>query len=110
MPVGKRNKSFEKWKDAKAPVSADKVRTVLDQVFAGRVKIGEGTSHVYKIQVPELKHLPKYQYGLVTLPLTGGQQIKASYLQKLYEAAILLELYPPKQETDEEGASDEEDE
>ena len=108
--MGKRNKSFEKWKDAKAPVSADKVETLIHEIFAERVKQGEGSSHLYKIKVPELKHLPKYQFGLVTLPLKGGQQVKAFYLQQLYEAAILLELYPPKQDTDEDGASDEEDE
>lgn len=58
--MGKCNKSFEKWERAKAPVSADKVKAIIDEVFAGRIKVGEGTSHRYKIQVPELKHLPKY--------------------------------------------------
>lgn len=105
--MGKRSKSFEKWKDAKAPVSADKVETLLNEIFAGRIKTSEGTSHVYKIQVPELKHLPKYQFGLITLPLKGGQQVKAFYLQTLYEAATLLELYPPKEDADEDGAPDE---
>ncbi len=106
--MGRRNKSFEKWKDAKSPISADTVETVVNEIFAGRVKPGEGSSHLYKIQVPELKHLPKYQFGLVTLPLKGGQQVKAFYLKQLYEAALLLELYPPKEDT--EGETDEEDE
>lgn len=108
--MGKRNKSFEKWKDAKAAVNSDKVETVINEIFAGRIKLGEGSSHLYKIQVPELKHLPKYQFGLVTLPLKGSQQVKAPYLQILYEAAILLELYPPKEDREGNGETDEEDE
>lgn len=111
--MGKRSKNFEKWKDAKSPVSADKVKAIIDEVFAGRVKPGEGSSHLHKVQVPELKDLPDYQFGLITIPLKGGQQVKAPYLQLLYEAAILLELYLPKeadedQEEREDGEEDDE--
>lgn len=106
--MGKRNKNFEKWERAKAPVSADKVKSIIDDIFAGRIKIGEGTSHRYKIQVPELKDLPKYQFGLIVVPLKGGQEVKAAYLQTLYEAAILLGIYPP-QEAAEDGQEDDDE-
>jgi len=107
--LAKRNKTFEKWEHAKSPVSADKVKTVIDDVFAGRIKVSEGTSHRYKIQVPELKDLPGYQFGLITVPLKSGQQVKAFYLQTLYEAAILLGLYPPPTQTDAQDDDLEED-
>jgi len=96
--VGKRDKNFEKWERAKSPVSADKVKAIIDRVSAGRIKVGEGTSHRYKIQVPELKDLPAYQFGLITIPLKGGQEVKAAYLQTLYEAATLIGLYSPESE------------
>lgn len=93
--MAKQNKTFEKWEHGKSPVSADKVKTVIEDVFAGRIKVSQGTSHRYKIQVPELKDLHGYQFGLITVPLKSGQQVKAFYLQTLYEAAVLLGLYPP---------------
>jgi len=105
--LGKRNKNFEKWERAKAPISADKVKSIIDEMFAGRIKVGEGTSHRYKIQVPELKDLPDYQFGLITVPLKGGQEVKAYYLQTLYRAAVLLGIYPP-QAADEDGEEDNE--
>jgi hypothetical protein len=106
----KRNKNFEKWERARAPVSADKVKSIIEEVFAGRIKVGEGTSHRYKIQVPELKDLPNYPFGLITVPIKSGQEVKAFYLQTLYEAAVLLGLYPPPAaEEDREGNEDEED-
>jgi hypothetical protein len=100
----KRNKKFEKLERARAPVSADKVKSIIEDLFAGRIKVGEGTSHRYKIQVPELKDLPNYQFGLITIPIKSGQEVKAFYLQTLYEAAVLLGLYPPPvAEEDREG-------
>lgn len=109
--MGKRNKNFEKWERAKSPVSADRVKSIVDEVFAGRIKLGEGTSHRYKIQVPELKELPDYQFGLIVVPLKGGQEVKANYLQTLYQAAILLGIYPPKaidEGIEEDGEEDDE--
>lgn len=89
-------KKFEQWETAKTPVDATEVEALLKRVFTDRVRTIDGTSHQYKVDVPELRENPKYQFGFMIIPLFGGQKVKAVYLQKAYEAAILLELYPPQ--------------
>lgn len=99
-------KDFEKWQYAKAPVDADEVSAIIERVFTGRIKIGTGSSHLYKIQVPELIDHPDYKFGLISVPLKGGQKVKAPYLHLLYNAAILLELYSPIGSKDDDEQDD----
>lgn len=99
-------RKFEKWQYAKTPVNADEAESILSRVFGERLRVVSGTSHRYQISVPELKSNLKYQFGHITIPLTGGQAIKAPYLQKAYEAALLLGLYGGGQER---KADDEDD-
>ena len=110
VALSKHSKNFEKWQHAKSPVNADNVKAVIEDIFAGRIKVGEGTNHRYKILVPELKDLPNYQFALITVPLKSGQQVKAFYLPTLYEAAVLLGLHLPPVEGNPQGEGLNEDE
>lgn len=99
-------RKFEKWQYAKTPINANEVEAILKRVFGDRLRIVSGTSHRYQISVPELKGNLKYQFGHITIPLAGGQAIKAPYLQKAYEAAVLLGLYVATQEQKENNEND----
>lgn len=102
-------RKFAKWKSVKSPVSADEVDTLLKKVFVDRLQKIDGTSHEHKITVPELIDNHKYQFGFLIIPIKGGQQVKAPYLQKAYEAATLLGLFPPQLEAGEENDDDQDD-
>ncbi len=100
--MAQRWKKFEKWRDVKTPVAVSEVDSLLRAVFQERLRVASGTSHAYHVDVSELVEYPKFQFGLLTIPLSGGQEVKAPYLQKAYEAAVLLSLYPPKDINDDE--------
>lgn len=75
-------------------------------VFGERLTTITGTSHEYQINIEELKENPKYQFGFLVVPIKGSQEVKAIYLQRAYEAAVLLNLYPPQEPEDEEDEQD----
>ena len=107
--MAKWQKKFEEWKNAKSPVRKTEVEALLKRVFSDRLRHVEGTSHEFVISVPELQGTPEYQFDECVVPVSGGQQVKAFYLQRAYQIAILLELYPPAQETEDEEEDNEQD-
>lgn len=107
--MAKWQKKFEQWKDAKSPVRSTEVKALLERVFGTRLRQDEGTSHEFIISVPELQGTPDYQYEEFVVPLDGGQQVKGFYLRRAYQAAILLELYPPAHDTEDQEENHEQD-
>ena len=98
-------KKFERWKNASAPVDVKEVEKLLPRVFGSRLREAKGTSHRWHIDVSELAGRPGFVLPNLPVPVRGGQKVLAPYLQRVYEAAELLGLYPP----DSEGEDSEEE-
>ena|SRR5947209_20594646 len=96
-------KSFDKWRTAKAPVNVDEVVPLLNRVFGDRFVVNPQAKHEYQISVPELREDPRFRFEILVLPTVGGQKVKAFYLQRAYEVAVLLGLYPPAEDEDAES-------
>ena len=103
--MSKWRKKFESWQTVRSPQPKDEVEPLIHRVFQDRVLRGSG-SHELQILVPELKDLPDYPIGILTVPIKSGQKIKPVYLNLAYEAANLLELYPPTEDDDDEESGE----
>lgn len=107
-------KKFKRWEDASSPVDVEEVGPLLRRVFGSRLR--EGTKHQWIIDVSELVGEPGFVLPNLTIPVRGGQKVLAPYLQNIYRAAELLELYPPsdgeedsQEETEKETSTHEQD-
>ncbi len=100
-------KKFESWESASAPVAVEKVEPLLRRVFGERFRKAEGTSHQFHLDVAELVGKPGWVLPVLPIPVRGGQKVLAPYLQRAFQAAELLELYPPKADDEEETQDDE---
>ena len=100
-------KKFERWQNASAPVDVEEVASLLPRIFGSRLREAKGTSHRWHIDVEELVGEPGFVLPNLPIPVRGGQKVLAVYLQRAYEAANLLGLYPP--EIEEENENDEQD-
>lgn len=98
-------KKFERWKNAKAPVDVAEVEALLSRVFGSRLREQTGTSHRWHIDVTELQNEPGF--ALPNLPVcVRGNKVIPIYLQRAYEAAERLGLYPPPDDEDETDEDD----
>lgn len=103
-------KRFERWQNATSPVEVERVENLLRRVFGERLSIAEGTSHRFHLDVSELVGRPGWVLPTLPIPVRGGQKVLPVYLQRAFEAADLLGLYPPEdEETQDEESSDDED-
>lgn len=96
-------KRFERWQNASSPVDVAEVEALIPRVFGSRVRESKGTSHRWHIDVSELAGQPGFVLPDLPIPVRGGQKVLPVYLQRMYEAATLLRLYPPEQEVEEEN-------
>ena len=103
--MSKWRKKFESWQTVRSPQPKDEVEHLIDRVFQDRVGKGSG-SHELLVSVPELKKLSDYPLGILNIPCKSGQKIKPRYLKLAYNAAYLLELYPPTEDNDDEESDD----
>lgn len=90
-------KKFERWKNAKAPLDVEEVENLLPRIFGERLRESKGTSHRWQIDVAELVGEPGWALPNLPIPVRNGQRVLAPYLQRAYEAAELLGLYPPEE-------------
>lgn len=89
-------KKFERWKNASSPVDVEEVENLLPRIFGDRVRETSGTSHRWQIDVSEIVGKEGFVLPVLPIPVRGGQKVLPVYLQRAYEAAELLELFPPK--------------
>lgn len=100
--MAKWKKRFEAWQSAKQPIPKAEVESILIRVFGDRVTVNEGTSHQWIVDVSELQGLDSaFVTGMIVVPLSGGQVVKAPYCRLCYEAAGLLGLPEEEDEQDE---------
>lgn len=102
-------RQFRRWQHMKSPAPQEEVVHLLHRVFGDRLRHSNSSSHEYQIRVEELKGHPKFRFGLLTICVSGGQVVKGPYLQKAYEAAMLLGLVHDAdrpEEGDEENDTD----
>lgn len=100
-------KKFELWKNASSPIDVEEVEKLLPRIFGKRLRLAKGTSHRFQIDVHELQEDPDFTLGVLPVPVRGGQKVLLIYLRRAYQAATMLELYPP--DDDEEKEQDEQD-
>lgn len=103
-------KKFERWKNARSPVDVAEVEKLLPRVFGSRLREAPGTSHRWHIDVAELVGRPGWVLPNLPIPVRGGQKVIAVYLQRAYQAAELLGLYPPENAVEHENEEDENNE
>ena len=95
-------KKFERWKDARSPVDVEEVEKLLPRIFGSRLREAAGTSHRWHVDVSELVGQPGWVLPILPIPVRGGQKVIPIYLQRAYEAAELLGLYPSENEAENE--------
>lgn len=96
-------KDFQRWKGQKTALRVGEFESAMKRVFGSRVREVSGTSHRWIIDVSELRGDPEFSRGIITIPVAGGQVVKAGYVKICFRAAELLELFPPKEDTDDEN-------
>ena len=104
VPVAQWKKKFERWRNASAPVDVEEVENLLPRIFGERLRIAQGTSHRFQIDVSDLTDHPDFALGNLPVPVRGGQKVLPVYLRRAYQAAELLGLYPP---SDDQGEKEE---
>lgn len=91
--MAKWRKRFEAWATARQPIPVAEVEAVLLKVFGDRVREATGSSHRWMIEVNELQGMAgPFVTGLIAIPVSGGQVVKAPYCRMCYEAATILDL------------------
>jgi hypothetical protein len=103
--MAKWRKRFRAWVAAKQPVSVEEVESLVFRIFGERVRVQEGGSHRWNIEVPELKGTDTYQWGNIEVPVKNGRTVIARYLKLMYRASVELGLF----EEDEDGQDDNDD-
>lgn len=93
-------KDFDKWSKGTTAVETSKAMPLLQRVFGQRLRIRQGSSHQFMIDVHELTSDPRFRFGHLMIPVSGGKKIKAPYLRSAYEAAVELKLYDPESSAD----------
>lgn len=89
-------KDFDKWSEGNSVVETSKVEPLLRRIFGSRLSVRKGSSHQFLIDVHELASDPRFRFGHLMIPVSGGKKIKAPYLRSAYEAAVELGLYNPE--------------
>lgn len=84
---------LERWSKSNSNQRLSEVKGVVERLFADRVSEREGTSHLLRIDVPELKgELKACQFGFLNIVVEGGNSVKPIYIRNVYKAAKLLNL------------------
>ena len=99
-------KELERWRTASGKQNAEEVGALLYRVFGSRVEERKGTSHRYKVNVPELRTYKGFEAGFFNVAVSGDQAVKPVYLQNAYRAAKLLEQLAAEEEIEKQGNDD----
>lgn len=83
-------KRLQSWRNSKQPVPVNELYSVLDYYFPGMYRSGKG-SHGIVIAHPRLSGHPHFApVGELTIPISGGQQVKHFYIKRLLLAIDIV--------------------
>lgn len=107
--VSKRDKILADWINQRQPnVTVETVEAMLRHYF-GRsfTKATSAGSHQFRVSHPALFGHPHFVGGTLSVPVSGGQTVKAIYLKRIAEAvALVKEAEQKKAEQDEDNATE----
>lgn len=100
--MSKRDKLLAAWKNQPQPsATVETVEAVLRHYFLSGFSVAAGGSHQLRVSHPALFQHPHFVGGTLSIPVTGGQNVKPFYLKRIVEAIeIVQEAQQPLQETE----------
>ncbi len=101
--ISKRDKILADWINQRQPnVTVETVEAILKYYFGANFAKATGAgSHQFRVSHPALFGHPHFVGGTLSVPVAGGQNVKAIYLKRIAEAiALVKEAEQKKAEKD----------
>ena len=109
--MSKRDKILADWINQPQPnVTVETVEAMLRHYFGHSfVKATGAGSHQFRVSHPALFGHPHFVGGALSVPVSGGQTVKAIYLKRIAEAvALVKEAEQKKAEQDDKNTNENE--
>jgi hypothetical protein len=91
--MSKRDKILADWKNQPQPgATVDTVEAILSYYFGSDFFKATGAgSHQFRVSHPALFGQPHFVGGTLSVPVSGGQTVKAIYLKRIAEAIRIIQ-------------------
>lgn len=97
--MSKRDKTLAGWTNQPQPsVTVDTVEAMLRHYFGDSFTKATGAgSHQFRVSHPALFGHTHFVGGMLSVPVSGGQTVKAIYLRRIAEAIALVKAAEQKE-------------